>query len=151
MSQSLAQVLLHIVFSTKDRQLYLSDDGFRAEMFRMLAYQVQQCKCVSISVGGHVDHVHLLLALSRSITIAKLVEQLKTGTSSWAKSSSKQTSGFSWQSGYGAFSVSYSNRDEVNRYIRCQAEHHKKLSFQDEFRRLCERHEIELDERYAWE
>ena len=117
----------------------------------MLAHHVKETGCVSASVGGHIDHVHLLVGLSRTITIAKLVEQIKTETSKWAKKNEKCSSSFSWQSGYGVFSVSHSNRNAVDEYIRTQQEHHKKLSFQDEFRELCKRHEIEIDERYVWD
>ena len=116
----------------------------------MLAHHVKETGCVSASVGGHVDHVHLLIGFSRTITIAKLVEQIKTETSKWAKSADGLTI-FAWQSGYGAFSVSHSKRDAVGDYIRRQSEHLASLSFQDEFRKMCERHGIEIDERYVWD
>jgi REP element-mobilizing transposase RayT len=151
MPQSLAQVWLHVVFSTKERRPFLQDEIFRKEMFRMLAHHIKETGCASASVGGYVDHVHLLVGLSRTITMAKLVEQIKTETSKWAKSSEGGSSLFSWQAGYGAFSVSYSKRDDVDAYICRQSEHHAKLSFQDEFRKICERHGIEIDERYVWD
>jgi REP element-mobilizing transposase RayT len=151
MPQSLAQVWLHLVFSTKDRRPFLSDQAFRNEMIRMLAHHVKEQNCVSASVGGHIDHVHLLLGLNRTITIAKLVENIKTETSSWAKTAKGGSSVFSWQSGYGVFSVSHSRRNDVDVYIRNQDDHHRKLSFQEEFRIMCQRHEIEIDERYVWD
>ena len=151
MPQSLAQVWLHLVFSTKERRPFLNDETFQVEMFRMLAHHVKETGCVSASVGGHTDHVHLLVGLSRTITIAKLVEKIKTETSTWAKDKENCSSAFGWQSGYGAFSVSHSNRSAVDEYIRNQREHHHKLSFQDEFRELCKRHDVEIDERYVWE
>ncbi len=151
MPQSFAQVWLHIVFSTKGRKPFLNDETFRTEMFRMLAHQVQVAHCVSASVGGHVDHIHLLAGLSRTITIAELIESIKTSTSKWAKKSSRGSKLFSWQAGYGAFSVSHSNMSAVDKYIRNQAEHHRKQTFQDEFRKICARHDIALDERYAWD
>jgi len=151
MPQSLAQVWIHLVFSTKERRPFLQKDTLREEMFRMLAYHVKDAGCVSVSVGGYHDHVHLLVGLSRTITIAKLVEQTKSETSKWAKQPPHGVSAFQWQSGYGAFSVSHSMRDEVDRYIRNQEEHHAKMSFQDEFRLLCQRHGIEIDERYVWD
>lgn len=151
MPQSLAQVWLHVVFSMKERRPFLRDNVFQAEMFKMLAHHVKEQGCVSASVGGHVDHVHLMIGLSRTITIAKLVEKIKTETSKWAKQHEKCSSLFSWQAGYGAFSVSHSLRDAVDQYIRNQEEHHAKLTFQDEFRALCEKHEIEIDERYVWD
>jgi len=151
MPQSLAQVWLHVVFSTKERRPFLQDESLRKEMFQMLAHHVKECKCVSASVGGYTDHVHLLIGLSRTITIAKLLENIKIETSKWIKTKSPDTSNFSWQAGYGAFSVSHSNRDEVDRYIRRQSEHHARLSFKEEFRKLCERHGLEIDERYVWD
>ena len=151
MPQSLAQVWLHLVFSTKDRQQFLSDETFRVEMFRMLAYHVTESGCVSASVGGHLDHVHLLIGLSRTLTIAKLVEKIKTETSKWSKSKENGSSLFSWQAGYGAFSVSHSNRNAVDEYIRHQDEHHRTRSFQDEFKELCKRHDVAFDERYVWD
>ncbi len=151
MPQSHAQVWLHIVFSTKERKTYLQTESFRSEMFRMLAYEVKQSNCVSASVGGYVDHVHLLVGLNRTLTIAKLVEQVKTETSKWAKDAEGGTSRFAWQSGYGAFSVSHSLKDTVDRYIRNQEQHHATMSFQDEYRQLCAKHNIEIDERYVWD
>lgn len=151
MPQSFAKVWLHIVFSTKNRQTFLQGEDFRLQMFRMLSHHVTESGCVSASVGGHVDHVHLLVGLSRTITIAQLVENIQTETSLWAKTAAGGTELFRWQSGYGAFSVSHSNRDAVDRYIRRQAEHHVKTSFKDEFRLLCKKHGIEIDERYVWD
>ena len=84
----------------------------------MLSHHVKENGCVSASVGGYTDHVHLLVGLSRTITIAKLVENIKTETSKWAKKSIEEAQHFLWQSGYGAFSVSHSLRDAVDRYIR---------------------------------
>jgi REP element-mobilizing transposase RayT len=120
-------------------------------MFRMLAFHVKDAGCVSASVGGSVDHVHLLVGLARTLSTAKLVEKIKTETSKWAKKSDEGTSRFAWQSGYGAFSVSHSNRKAVDRYIRNQDDHHCRRSFQDEFRALCKRHEVTIDERFCWD
>jgi REP element-mobilizing transposase RayT len=151
MPQSLAQVWLHVVFSTKNRRPFLKEANFLDEMCRMLAHHVKESKCVSASVGGHEDHVHLLVGLSRTITIAQLVENTKTETSKWAKTANGGSAAFAWQAGYGAYSVSHSLRDVVDNYIRTQAEHHRTMTFQDEFRQLCKKHAIEMDERYAWD
>ncbi len=117
----------------------------------MLAYCVKESNCVGALVGGHVDHVHLLAGLSRTITIADFVEQIKTATSKWAKKATGGTSQFQWQAGYGVFSVSHSVRTQVDRYIRDQERHHQKMSYQDEYREMCQRHGIEIDERYTWD
>ena len=136
MPQSHAQVWLHIVFSTKERRRFLQNESFRHQVFRMLAHHVKEGGCVSASVGGHVDHVHLLVGLSRTITIADLVEHVKTETSKWAKKAPVGNALFQWQSGYGAFSVSHSIKDKVDEYTRSQEQHHATSSFRDEYRRL---------------
>ncbi len=151
MPQSHAQVWIHLVFSTKNRRTFLQEPTFQDEMFRMLSHQVKKSKCISASVGGHVDHAHLLVGLSRTISIAQLVENIKIETSKWAKKSEQGTTDFSWQSGYGAFSVSHSLLDTVDRYIHNQAEHHAGMSFQDEYRQLCVKHEVDIDEQYVWD
>lgn len=151
MPQSLAQIWIHVVFSTKNHRPFLRNESFRDELFRMLAYHVKETGCVSASVGGHLDHVHLLIGLSRTISISTLVEKIKVESSRWAKSAEGGNASFGWQSGYAAFSVSHSNRNAVDEYIRGQEEHHKSLSFQDEFRRICEKHQITIDERYVWD
>ena len=151
MPQSLAQVWIHLVFSTKDRRPFLQNESLRTEMFKMLTHHVKESGCLSASVGGHIDHVHLLIGLSRTITIAKLVEEIKKKTSKWIKSHPKGTQLFQWQAGYGVFSVSHSMLDIVDEYIRSQNSHHEKRTFQDEFRLLCQKHGIEFDERYVWD
>lgn len=151
MPQSLAQVWLHIVFSTKDRRPLLQQADFREEMFRMLAHHVKDTKCKVASVGGYIDHVHLLVGMSRTVTIAQLVENIKVETSKWAKTATGGTSFFHWQAGYGAFSVSHSLLDVVDKYIREQWEHHKRFSYQEEYRQFCQKHGIEIDERYVWD
>ena len=107
-------------------------------MLRMLAHHVKECGCVSASVGGHVDHVHLLVGLSRTIAIADLVEHVKTETSKWAKKDLEGNDLFQRQSGYGLFSVSHSMKDKVDETIGSQKQHHATSSFQDQYRRLCQ-------------
>ena len=151
MPQSLSQVWLHIVFSTKDRRAFLQNPEFREEMFRMLSHHVEQAGCFPKLSGGWIDHVHVVCGLSRTVTIAQLVEHLKTETSKWAKKPPHGVSAFTWQAGYGAFSVSQSNLPQLLRYVEQQEQHHRKKSYQDEFRELCQKHEIEIDERYVWD
>lgn len=151
MPQSLAKVLLHIVFSTKNRAPFLSDLGVRAELHTYMAGVLKSIDCPAIIVGGVEDHVHILCSLSRIRTIAQLLEETKIATSKWVKSKGTAYKDFHWQNGYGAFSVSESKVADVRRYIEEQDKHHRKMTFQDEFRELCRRHNIALDERYAWD
>jgi REP element-mobilizing transposase RayT len=151
MPQSLSNVLIHIVFSTKNRQPFLRKKESRDVMTGYLIGTLQNLNCPSLIVGVVEDHVHILCNLHRTISIAKLVEELKTSSSARIKTEGPQLRDFHWQNGYGAFSVSQSNVDEVRRYIENQDEHHRKRTFQEEFRLLLERHQIEYDERYVWD
>ena len=117
----------------------------------IIGYQVNEIGCVAVRSGGWHDHVHFVCGLSRTVTIAALVEHVKVETSRWAKQAANGVATFSWQSGYGAFSVSQSNLPSVVDYVNHQEAHHRQRTFQDEFRELCRRHELEIDERYVWD
>jgi putative transposase len=105
----------------------------------------------ALLINGVEDHVHTVLRLSRKFSIMKVVQECKVETSKWLKRQPNIPDDFAWQGGYGAFSVSASMIDDVKRYIANQEEHHRRMSFQDEFRELRRRHGVELDERYAWD
>jgi REP element-mobilizing transposase RayT len=151
MPQSLARIWLHITFSTDGRRAYLQNPDVREEMFRMLSHHAQEVNCPPARSGGWIDHVHILCGLARTITVAKLVEHLKVETSKWAKRRAPDLANFHWQAGYGAFSVSQSMVENVVAYIDGQAEHHRETTFQEEFRAVCKKHGIEIDERYVWD
>jgi REP element-mobilizing transposase RayT len=151
MPQSLANVLIHLVFSTKDRRPALSNCPLRDQMHRYLAGVAANLDCPAIVVGGAEDHVHLLGRQSRTITLADWVKELKRASSLWAKTKDCQWSLFQWQAGYGAFSVSQSQSARVQRYIEAQEEHHRRVSFQDELRELFHRHGVAFDEKYVWD
>jgi putative transposase len=151
MSQSLANVLLHIVFSTKHRQPFLKSEGLRRELEGYIVGILKNQNCPSLAVRCVDDHIHILCSLSRTITIARLLEEIKSSSSAWVKAHACGAKDFYWQNGYGAFSVSQSNVEQVKQYIANQDEHHRKLSFQDEFRLLLRKHAIEWDERYVWD
>jgi REP element-mobilizing transposase RayT len=151
MPQSLVQLYLHIVFSTKQRQRFLEDYRTRERTHAYLAGICKHLKCPSLVVGGVDDHVHLLNRHSKNISVADFLRELKRGSSVWIKTLSPTLSSFHWQSGYGAFSISPSDVEEVRSYIVDQDEHHRHESFQDEFRRLCRKYGVEIDERYVWD
>ena len=120
----------------------------------MHAYLGGSCNnldCPVLTVGGAADHVHILCALSRNLAIAKLVGEIKRGSSKWVKTNGRILTKFAWQNGYGAFSVSQSDVERVRRYIATQEEHHRKNTFQDEYRAFLKEYEIEYDERYVWD
>ena len=149
MPQSLANVLVHLVFSTKDRVPLIRSD-VESELYAYTSKVLDTSDSPMIAIGGMEDHVHILFKLSRKIAIMDIVETVKTDTSRWIKSKGVGYSDFYWQSGYGAFSVSPTTADKVIGYIRDQKKHHCGKSFQDEYRELMRLSGMELDERYAW-
>ncbi|MEK7951903.1 IS200/IS605 family transposase [Luteolibacter soli] len=149
MPQSLSRILIHLVFSTKNREPALST-ALQAELHPYLAGTLDSMDCPSLRVGGVGDHVHMLFGLSRTKTIAEVVEAVKTSSSKWIKSKDARLSSFHWQSGYAAFSVSQSDADQVVAYLANQAEHHRKRTFQEEYRLLLEKYQVPFDERYVW-
>ncbi|MFN0159062.1 MAG: IS200/IS605 family transposase [Bacteroidota bacterium] len=151
MPQSLAQIYLHIVFSTKHRFPFLSDDGVRNEMHAYLGGVCNNLGCQVISVGGVADHVHILCRLSRMVTVAKLLEEVKKNSSKWVKTKRSRLAKFAWQNGYGAFSVSQSQIENVRRYIARQEAHHRRQSFQEEYLALLEKYETTFDLKYLWD
>ncbi len=151
MPQSLAKILVHTVFSTKERQPFLRDEVLRHELHRYLGGILSQLDCQPIIVGGVEDHVHTLSALSRTCEAAAMVKELKRGSSLWLKTKDRGLQDFGWQNGYGIFSIGFSQIASVRDYIANQYEHHRKVTFQDEFRLLLKRYEIPFDERYIWD
>ncbi len=151
MPQSLAQVHLHVIFSTKNRTPFLVDAELRKRMHAYLASIMKAYDSPAKIVGGAADHVHMLFALSRTNTISKVIGEAKRNSSKWIKTNGVDFELFQWQNGYGAFSVSFSKIDEVHKYISEQVEHHKKMSFQDEYRNLLRKHNVGFDKNYIWD
>ena len=151
MPQSLAQIYLHIIFSTKDRRPFLRDATLREKTHAYLSGACRQLDCPSLLVGGVEDHVHTLCVLARQITTSDLVRELKRESSKWIKLQDCSLHRFHWQNGYGVFSVGPEYLSDVTNYIATQEEHHQKESFQDEYRRLLKRYGIAFDERYMWD
>lgn len=150
MPQSLANVVVHVVFSTKDRHP-LIDPAIRAPLHAYLATVARNTGCECFRIGGVADHVHLAVGLSRTTTIAELVEETKMSSSKWLKTQSPRLAAFSWQRGYGAFSVGPVDLDALCRYIDGQEEHHKMRSFQEEYRAFLKKYGVAFDERYVWD
>lgn len=150
MPQSLSNVLVHLVFSTKNREPLIRAP-VESELHAYGTTVLKNAGCPTLALNGTADHIHVLFNLSRVKSIAEVVEDLKTSTSKWIKTKGSDYQGFHWQAGYGAFSVSKSNVAEVVEYIRRQKEHHAVRSFQEEFRLLLERHDVEYDEKYVWD
>ena len=151
MAQSLACLWTHLIFSTKDRFPFLSDKILRAEMHAYLAEVLRNHGCETLIVGGVEDHAHALFALSRTLPVASVVKEVKRTSSGWIKQTSPKLVKFHWQGGYAAFSVSQSNLIDVRRYIENQEEHHKRVTFQNEYRAFLMAYGVGYDERYIWD
>lgn len=148
MPKSLANVVVHAVFSTKNRTPFLEDIAIRQEVHAYIGGVSKKLDCPIMAVGGVANHVHVLAQLGRTIAIEDWIKEIKRVSSRFA---GDRVEGFAWQAGYGVFSVDRSTLDSVAAYVREQEEHHRQVSFQDEFRRILTEHAIEWDERYVWD
>jgi putative transposase len=150
MSQSLANIVVHLVFSTKGRRQLLRDEE-RGQLHAYITGILKNHDSSLIEINSVRDHIHILFAQSKNHAPAKIIEQVKTSSSCWIKTLDASYSDFAWQTGYGEFSVSPMHVAAVREYIRKQAEHHQQEDFQTEYRRFCEKNGKQLDERYAWD
>jgi len=148
MPQSLAQILVHLVFSTKNREPFIADD-IRDDLHAYIGGIVANLSGTLLKAGSVEDHIHLLVAHPRTASSAQLVEAIKTGSSKWMKN--KGATRFHWQNGYGAFSISPSHRPALEKYIINQREHHRVTTFEDEYRTLLKKYGVAFDERYVWD
>ena len=151
MPQSLAKIYVPLVVSTKGRRGTIPK-AHLSEVHAYVAEIFNNHGCPAIQVGGTTDHIHILFLLGRQVNLSEIVRTVKSSTSRWINEKSGDPfRRFGWQDGYGAFSVSNSHVDAVVKYIQGQEEHHKKVTFQDEFRKICQLYDAGLDERYAWD
>ena len=151
MPQSLAQIYLHIVFSTKDRRPFLRDPELRPKLYAYMAGTLRGLGSPALKIGGVEDHVHVLCRLTRTGALADLIRDLKRDTSKWVKENGRGLDAFGWQLGYGAFSISPNHVEPLKKYIEDQEEHHRTETFEDELLRLLTKYGIEFDERFLWE
>ena len=147
--QSLTNILIHSIFSTKNREPLLCEKELRQRTHAYLAEVLQSLQCPALIVGGVADHVHVLSQLAKTQSIANVIEHVKTSSSRWLKTQGVPF--FSWQRGYGGFSVSQSHVASVVAYIENQEEHHRTMTFEDEFRLFLKRYRTAFDERYVWD
>ena len=140
----------HLIWSTKHREPLIVDE-FRDRLFEYIGGILRGHGGKLLAAGGMPDHVHLLADVSKQQAIADAVRDIKANSSGWIHETFPQHRAFAWQTGYGAFTVSYSNVETVKRYIANQAEHHRVRSFQEEFVEFLRKHEVEYEEKYLWE
>ncbi|CAN5412998.1 IS200/IS605 family transposase [soil metagenome] len=150
MAHTFTNLLTHLIFSTKDRVPCIKVD-LKPNLFAYLGGIVREIRGKAYAIDGTADHVHILVSLPPSIALSDAVRIIKTNSSGWAHDQGVSHRTFAWQIGYGGFSVSKSNVPDVIKYIQSQEEHHRKVSFKEEFITFLEKHEIEYDTRYIWE
>ena len=150
MPQSLSSILVHLIFSTKNREPFIST-AIEQELHPYMAKIFRELRSPSLTIGGTDDRVHILFSLGRTIEVAELVKEVKSESSKWIKSKGKEFENFYWQRGYGAFSIGQSQVTAVKRYIARQKVHHQRVTFQDEYRKFLKSYEIDYDERYVWD
>ncbi len=148
MSQSLSSILIHIIFSTKQRQSLILPEIER-DLYSYIAGIIQSHNAQCHEIGGIEDHIHLLISLPRTLALSKLLEEVKKGSSKWIKT--KGHTHFAWQNGYGAFSIGQSAYENLRKYIQNQKNHHKNISFQDEYRKILKKYQVTYDEKYVWD
>ena len=149
MAQSLSHILLHLIFSTKNRSPMIASE-LEDELYRYLAAACDAHGSHAYRIGGMPDHVHIVCTLPRTVTVSKLTEEIKKSSSKWIKEKGRHCAGFAWQGGYGAFSLGQSQLDAVVQYIERQKEHHAKKTFKEEFVEFLRKYKVDYDERYVW-
>ncbi|HEX8912263.1 MAG TPA: IS200/IS605 family transposase [Humisphaera sp.] len=150
MPQSFTSLLYHVIFSTKHREP-LIDAELKPRLHAYLGGIVNDAEGRAVIVGGVEDHVHVLAYLPKTMTVPDALRTMKSKSSGWVHRTFPDRQAFAWQQGYAAFTVSLSVIEDVRRYIENQVEHHRTVSFQDEYRMFLRRHGLEWDEQYVWD
>ena len=149
MSQSLSKLYVHIVFHTKFNQKLIKDE-IKPELYAYMGSIIKDNSSIPIIINGIEDHVHILCMMSKNIALSKLVEEVKKHSSRWIKTKGNAYKNFSWQGGYGGFSVSPSIHDITKKYIENQVNHHRKTDFRSEYINLLSEYGIDYNEDYLW-
>jgi putative transposase len=149
-AQSLADVILHFVFSTKERNLWIQSN-IEEELYQYMSGVCRNLNSPVIKINGVEDHIHILLHLGKTIPISKLISEMKSSSSRWIKTKGDHYRDFAWQGGYGGFSVSRPNLEGAKKYLASQKEHHKTVTFKEEFLTMLQRSQIPYDEKYLWD
>ena len=149
MANTYINILIHTVFSTKNRESWLSS-SLRERLYPYMCGIARENSLKVLCIGGTDNHIHILLSLDSTTSIAKAMQFIKGGSSKWIHETFPELRLFSWQEGYGAFSIGISNVDETKKYIENQEKHHSKESFRDEYLKFLRKNNIDFDEKYLW-
>jgi putative transposase len=149
MAHTYINLLIHGIFSIKDR-LPLIESEMKAELLPVIGGIVRNIKGKAYAINGTTDHLHILMSLPPSLSASEAMQKIKANSSRWIHEKWPKQKAFGWQEGYGAFSVSKSNVPDVIKYIDTQEEHHRKMTFKEEYISFLLKHDIDYDERYLW-
>jgi REP element-mobilizing transposase RayT len=149
MSQSLSKLFVHIVFHTKYNKKLITNE-IKPELYAYMGAIIKDNDSIPIIINGVEDHVHILCIMSKNISLAKLVEYVKKHSNRWIKTKGKSFEKFSWQNGYGGFSVNYNAYDTTKSYIQNQENHHKKATSKEEYIELLKLYDVDYNEDYLW-
>jgi len=150
MAHTYINILIHYVFSTKNRVGFITPE-LEIRLYSYIGGIARENNMKLVAIGGIANHIHLLLSLPATLSISKAIQLIKGGSSLWIHNTFPDLKNFQWQSGYGAFSVSRSHVNDTIKYINNQKEHHKKMTFKEEYIAFLKKHNIEYDERYIWD
>jgi Transposase and inactivated derivatives len=149
MAQSLSKLFVHIIYHIKTTSAKIRTED-KNDLYAYMGAIIKSNDSIPILINGVDDHVHILCVMSKNIALSKLIEEIKGNSSHWIKTFQPYYKNFAWQGGYGGFSVSPSLHDKTKKYIENQEEHHKKMTFQEEYLMFLKEYGIEYDERYVW-
>ena len=149
MSQTLVSLLVHVIFSTKNRADLITPD-VEPDLFAYLSGTLNHHESRCLSIGGTANHIHLLVSLSKNFALSHVVGELKKSSSKWIKTKGKNFRDFRWQDGYGAFSIGESNVEALKKYIARQKEHHRVRTYESEMLSLLKKYGVKYDEEYLW-
>ncbi len=150
MAHTFTNLQTHVIFSTKDRVPSIKT-GLKTRLLAYMGGIVRELNGKAVTINGTADHIHLLLWMPPALSISETLRLLKANSSRWVNKECGKGGSFAWQTGYEAFSVSHSNAPAVVKYIQAQEEHHKKVSFQEEFVQFLKRNGVQYDDRFLWE
>jgi len=150
MPQALIYNYLHLIWSTKNREPFITDE-IAPKLYDYMGGIIKRNHCKPIQIGGHRDHIHILLIHSQKVALMNVIEKVKSGSSGWIKKQGSTFKNFYWQRGYGSFSANPTEVPTVIDYIQNQKERHKNMTFQDEYRAFLRKYNVEYDERYVWD
>lgn len=150
MSQSLSKILIHLVFSTKNRECFI-DNAIAPRLYAYMSGVFIKMESPAVLIGGTEDHTHSLFVLSKNHAPARVIKEVKRASSIWMKDQGQPYRRFFWQNGYGEFSIGESGVPKLKAYILNQKEHHKKITFQDEMRAFYKKYNVKYDERFCWD